>query len=123
MKVKVKQTYRDKKTGKIVYAGNILEMGEERFNEINSAGGGKHGTLVEVVKEDKPKQEGMINEPEDEEAESSDSEVDSQFENTDLQSMEYSELRKLAKKYGISAKGSKEDLIERIYQAEETGEE
>lgn len=123
MKVKVKQTYRDKITGKIVYAGSVLEMNEERINEINSVGERKYGTFVEMVKEDKPQQEEEKNEPEGGETESGSPEENSQIENTDLHSMEYSELQKMAKKYGVSAKGSKENLIERIYQAEETGEE
>ncbi len=121
MRVKVKQTYRDKKTRKIVYAGSILEMGEERFHEINSVNGGRNGTLVEREGEDG--QQEVTNESEGEETENGDAEENGQSENIDLHSLKYSDLQKLAKKNGVLAKGSKEELIESIYQAMEKEEE
>ena len=36
MKVKVKQKFRDKYTGDIRFMGEIVEMSEERYNEINA---------------------------------------------------------------------------------------
>ena len=47
MKVKVKQKFRDKYTGDIRFAGEIVEMTEERYIEINA----KKNGLVEKVEE------------------------------------------------------------------------
>ena len=47
MKAKVKQKFRDKYTGDIRFMGEIVEMSEERYNEINA----KKNGLVEKVEE------------------------------------------------------------------------
>ena len=47
MKVKVKQKFRDKYTGDIRFTGEIAEMSEERYKEINA----KKNGLVEKVEE------------------------------------------------------------------------
>ena len=47
MKVKVKQKFRDKYTGDIRFTGEIVEMSEKRYKEINA----KKKGLVEKVEE------------------------------------------------------------------------
>lgn len=47
MKVKVKQRFRDKYTGDILFAGEILVVSEERYNEIKA----KNKNLVEIMEE------------------------------------------------------------------------
>ena len=47
MEVKVKQKFRDKYTGDIRFTGEIVEMSEERYKEINA----KKNGLVEKVEE------------------------------------------------------------------------
>lgn len=54
---------------------------------------GKAGSGVETLKEERPKEE-----PKE----------------TALEDISYNDLKKLAKEKGVSAKGSKEDLIERL---------
>ena len=50
MKAKALRTFRNKYSKKLHKEGEVIEISEKRFNEINSAG---FGTLVEEIKEPK----------------------------------------------------------------------
>lgn len=49
MKAKVLIPFKDKETKKAYKKGDIIEISEKRFNEIN-----KQGKFLELVKEEKP---------------------------------------------------------------------
>jgi len=50
MKVKVVRTFRDKYTKELYKAGAIIEIAQQRFEEINSTAA---GVLVQEIKEEK----------------------------------------------------------------------
>ncbi len=52
IKAKVIERYQDIKLDRLLEAGEMIEISEERFEEINSKG---WGNLVEKVEEEKPK--------------------------------------------------------------------
>lgn len=131
MKVKVKQKFRDKYTGDIRFMGEIVEMSEERYNEINA----KKNGLVEKVEEkteetqtpETTKQEaGSVEAPEHPESlETTETQVEAPNELTKstLEKMKVDELRKKAEEMGVDSMGKKEELIKRILGEEENVDE
>lgn len=122
MKVKVKQKFRDKHTGDIRFTGEIVEMSEERYKEINA----KKNGLVEKVEEKteevqtseatKP-EAGSVEAPEHpESSETTETQVEAPNELTKstLEKMKVDELRKKAEEMGVDSMGKKEELIKRI---------
>lgn len=131
MKVKVKQKFRDKYTGDIRFAGEIVEMPEERYIEINA----KKNGLVEKVEEKteetqtpettKP-EAGSVEAPEHpESSETTETKVETPNELTKstLEKMKVDELRKKAEEMGVDSMGKKEELIKRILGEEENVDE
>lgn len=131
MKVKVKQKFRDKYTGDIRFMGEIVEMSEERYNEINA----KKNGLVEKVEEKteetqtpettKP-EAGSVEAPEHPESlETTETQVEAPNELTKstLEKMKVDELRKKAEEMGVDSMGKKEELIKRILGEEENVDE
>lgn len=130
MKVKVKQKFRDKYTGDIRFTGEIVEMSEERYNEINA----KKNGLVEKVEEKteetqtpeatKP-EAGSVEVEAPEHPESSETQVEAPNELTKstLEKMKVDELRKKAEEMGVDSMGKKEELIKRILGEEENVDE
>ena len=131
MKVKVKQKFRDKYTGDIRFAGEIVEMPEERYIEINA----KKNGLVEKVEEKteetqtpettKP-EAGSVEAPEHpESSETTETQVETPNELTKstLEKMKVDELRKKAEEMGVDSMGKKEELIKRILGEEENADE
>lgn len=101
MKVIVKKRYRDKYTGDIHVPGDELEMTEERIAEIRQ----QPDEYIEVPEE-------QTGEPDVEH--SGENVCDLAQIKEQLPSMDYQQLKKLAKELGVSASGSKEQLLERI---------
>lgn len=133
MKVKVKQKFRDKYTGDILFTGEILIISEERYNEIKA----KDANLVEIV-EEKMEQVQTLEaaEPEVEPAETDTTEhlealettedqeeASNEFDRSELENMKVDELRKKAEEMGVDSMGKKEELIKRILDEEETTDE
>ena len=121
MKVKVKQRFRDKYTGDILFAGEILAVSEERYNEIKA----KNKNLVEIMEEKEELEETSETVESEEETagkenlESAET-PDDQEETLDelsrvaLEKMKVDELRKKAEEMGVDSMGKKEELIKRI---------
>lgn len=122
MKVKVKQKFRDKYTGDIRFMGEIVEMSEERYNEINA----KKNGLVEKVEEKteetqtpettKPEAESVEASEHPESSETTETQIEAPNELTKskLEKMKADELRKKAEEMGVDSMGKKEELIKRI---------
>lgn len=129
MKVKVKQKFRDKYTGDIRFAGEIVEMSEERYNEINA----KKNGLVEKVEEKteevqtseatKPEAGAVEVEAEATEHPETSEEAPNEFTRSTLEKMKVDELRKKAEEMGVDSMGKKEELIKRILDEEENVDE
>ena len=131
MKVKVKQKFRDKYTGDIRFTGEIVEMSEERYNEINA----KKNGLVEKVEEKTEETQtpeatkpevGSVEAPEHpESSETTETQVEAPNELTKstLEKMKVDELRKKAEEMGVDSMGKKEELIKRILGEEGNVEE
>lgn len=130
MKVKVKQRFRDKYTGDILFAGEILAVSEERYNEIKA----KNKNLVEIMEEKEELEETSETVESEEETagkenlESAET-PDDQEETLDelsrvaLEKMKVDELRKKAEEMGVDSMGKKEELIKRILGKEENVDE
>ena len=130
MKVKVKQRFRDKYTGDILFAGEILVVSEERYNEIKA----KNKNLVEIMEEKEELEETSETVESEEETagkenlESAET-PDGQEETLDelsrvaLEKMKVDELRKKAEEMGVDSMGKKEELIKRILGEEENVDE
>lgn len=130
MKVKVKQRFRDKYTGDILFAGEILIVSEERYHEIEA----KDKNLVEIMEEKEELEETSETvELEEETAGKENLESaetpDDQEETLDelsraaLEKMKVDELRKKAEEMGVDSMGKKEELIKRILGEEENVDE
>ncbi len=135
MKVKVKQKFRDKYTGDIRFMGEIVEMSEERYNEINV----KKNGLVEKVEEkteevqtsEATKSEAGAVEveaeatehPETSEKTETPEEAPNELTRSTLEKMKVDELRKKAEEMGVDSMGKKEELIKRILGEEEKVDE
>lgn len=131
MKVKVKQKFRDKYTGDIRFTGEIVEMPEERYNEINA----KKNGLVEKVEEKteetqtpettKPEAESVEAPEHPESSETTETQLEAPNELTKsmLEKMKVDELRKKAEGMGVDSMGKKEELIKRILGEEENVDE
>lgn len=130
MKVKVKQRFRDKYTGDILFAGEILAVSEERYNEIKA----KNKNLVEIM-EEKEELEETSETVESEEktagkenlesAETPDDQEETldELSRVALEKMKVDELRKKAEEMGVDSMGKKEELIKRILGEEENVDE
>jgi hypothetical protein len=130
MKVKVKQRFRDKYTGDILFAGEILAVSEERYNEIKA----KNKSLVEIM-EEKEELEETSETVESEEktagkenlesAETPDDQEETldELSRVALEKMKVDELRKKAEEMGVDSMGKKEELIKRILGEEENVDE
>lgn len=135
MKAKVKQKFRDKYTGDIRFMGEIVEMSEERYNEINT----KKNGLVEKVEEKteevqtseatKPEAGAVEVEaeatehPETSEKTETPEEAPNELTRSTLEKMKVDELRKKAEEMGVDSMGKKEELIKRILGEEENVDE
>lgn len=135
MKVKVKQKFRDKYTGDIRFMGEIVEMSEERYNEINVK---KNGLLekVEEKTEEVQTSEATKSEagaveveaeatehPETSEKTETPEEAPNELTRSTLEKMKVDELRKKAEEMGVDSMGKKEELIKRILGEEEKVDE
>ena len=130
MKVKVKKRFRDKYTGDILFAGEILIVSEERYHEIEA----KDKNLVEIMEEKEELKETSETVESEEETtgkenlESAET-PDDQEETLDelsraaLEKMKVDELRKKAEELGVDSMGKKEELIKRILGEEENVDE
>lgn len=135
MEVKVKQKFRDKYTGDIRFTGEIVEMPEERYKEINA----KKNGLVEKVEEKteevqtseatKPEAGAVEVEaeatehPETSEKTETPEEAPNELTKSTLEKMKADELRKKAEEMGVDSMGKKEELIKRILGEEENVDE
>lgn len=129
MEVKVKQKFRDKYTGDIRFTGEIVEMSEERYKEINA----KKNGLVEKVEEKteevqtseatKPEAGAVEVEAEATEHPETSEEAPNEFTRSTLEKMKVDELRKKAEEMGVDSMGKKEELIKRILGEEENVDE
>lgn len=135
MEVKVKQKFRDKYTGDIRFTGEIVEMSEERYKEINA----KKNGLVEKVEEKteevqtseatKPEAGAVEVEaeatehPETSEKTETPEEAPNELTRSTLEKMKVDELRKKAEEMGVDSMGKKEELIKRILGEEENVDE
>lgn len=129
MKVKVKQKFRDKYTGDIRFTGEIVEMSEKRYKEINA----KKKGLVEKVEEKteevqtseatKPEAGAVEVEAEATEHPETPEEAPNEFTRSTLEKMKVDELRKKAEEMGVDSMGKKEELIKRILGEEENVDE
>lgn len=130
MKVKVKKRFRDKYTGDILFAGEILIVSEERYHEIEA----KDKNLVEIMEEKEELKE--TSETVESEEETTGKEnlesaemPDDQEETLDelsrvaLEKMKVDELRKKAEEMGVDSMGKKDELIKRILGEEENVDE
>lgn len=102
MKLRFTQECTDKNTNVLYQVGAIYEFGDERAREILKSG------LAEVVEEVKKSHNKAV-----EEEKSLDERLDN-GEVVDLNSLTKAELTKLAKEQGVSVRGTKEDIIERL---------
>lgn len=130
MKVKVKQRFRDKYTGDILFAGETLIVSEERYSEIKA----KNKNLVEIM-EEKEELEETSETVESEEktagkenlesAETPDDQEETldELSRVALEKMKVDELRKKAEEMGVDSMGKKEELIKRILGEEENVDE
>jgi hypothetical protein len=130
MKVKVKKRFRDKYTGDILFAGEILIVSEERYHEIEA----KDKNLVEIMEEKEELKETSETVESEEETtgkenlESAET-PDDQEETLDelsrvaLEKMKVDELRKKAEEMGVDSMGKKDELIKRILGEEENVDE
>lgn len=130
MKVKVKKRFRDKYTGDILFAGEILIVSEERYHEIEA----KDKNLVEIMEEKEELKETSETVESEEETtgkenlESAET-PDDQEETLDelsrvaLKKMKVDELRKKAEEMGVDSMGKKDELIKRILGEEENVDE
>lgn len=130
MKVKVKQKFRDKYTGDILFAGEILIVSEERYNEIKE----KNKNLVEIMEEKEELEETSETVESEEEtagkenlesAETPDDQEEAldELSRVALEKMKVDELRKKAEEMGVDSMGKKEELIKRILGEEENVDE
>lgn len=129
MEVKVKQKFRDKYTGDIRFTGEIVEMSEERYKEINAK---KNGLVEKVEEKTEEVQTSEATEPEagavEVEAEVTEhpetsEEAPNEFTRSTLEKMKVDELRKKAEEMGVDSMGKKEELIKRILGEEENVDE
>lgn len=125
MKVKVKQKFRDKYTGDIRFMGEIVEMSEERYNEINAK---KNGLVEKVEEKTEETQTLETTKPEAESVEAPEhpetpEEAPNEFTRSTLEKMKVDELRKKAEEMGVDSMGKKEELIKRILGEEENVDE
>ena len=125
MKVKVKQKFRDKYTGDIRFMGEIVEMSEERYNEINAK---KNGLVEKVEEKTEETQTLETTKPEAESVEAPEhpetpEEAPNEFTRSTLEKMKVDELRKKAEEMGVDSMGKKEELIKRILDEEENVDE
>lgn len=129
MKVKVKQKFRDKYTGDIRFAGEIVEMSEERYNEINAKKNGLAEKVEEKTEEvqtseaTKPEAGAVEVEAEATEHPETSEEAPNEFTRSTLEKMKVDELRKKAEEMGVDSMGKKEELIKRILGEEENVDE
>lgn len=120
MKVEVLKKFKDKETGKIHKTEEIFECSQKRYAEIMKA----DENLIRVLDDEESGEEEQSHEVEiNKNASGSRSLCDiaqaeehgkGYLDESDLISMNYADLKKLAKDMGIPAKGSKEELIKRI---------
>lgn len=111
--------------------GEIVEMPEERYNEINA----KKNGLVEKVEEKteetqtpettKPEAESVEAPEHPESSETTETQLEAPNELTKsmLEKMKVDELRKKAEGMGVDSMGKKEELIKRILDEEENVDE
>lgn len=98
MKLRFKQECTDKNTNVLYQVGVIYEFDDERAKEILNTG---YAEVVEEIKK-------VTDTPKDVEERLNEGEI------VDLYSLSKDELVKLAKEQGVSIRGSKEDIIERL---------
>ncbi|MCI8507560.1 MAG: hypothetical protein HFJ06_03195 [Lachnospiraceae bacterium] len=118
MKVRVLKKFKDKEMGEIRRKGEVFECSEKRYAEIMKV----NENLISVLDGEETEQDKQETE-QDAEVSGSGSLCDiaqdkehgaGYLDENDLESMNYRDLKQLAKDIGLSAKGSKEELIQRI---------
>ena len=115
MKAKVKIKFRDKYTHNLHFTGEIIDVSEERFNEIE---GVREGVLEPIQEETT---EEMPGETPEETQEGTPGEEP--YAKTALKKMTVGELKMLAEEKGVSTDGKKDEIIERIAELEENDAE
>lgn len=113
MKLRFNQVCRDKHTGETYEKGKTYEFADERGKEILKSGYAEEVVVVQIPKEptkqEPPKEEPTApTEPQDLETK-----LDSGMV-VNLHELSKEELVKLAKKEGVSIRGNKDDIIERL---------
>lgn len=111
MKAKVKIKFRDKYTHNLHFTGEIIDVSEERFNEIE---GVREGILEPIQEETTEEMPGET--PEETQEETPGAEP---YTKSELKKMTVEELKKIAKEKGVSAEGKKDEIIERLVELEE----
>lgn len=135
MKVEVKQKFRDIHTGDIHFAGDVLDITEERYAEIcgvnmylvekipgeacQNLTPEEIGDLEQNQGEEKPEDECQNLTPEETENPEQNQEEEKPEKNTsmtrkELEKMKVDELRAKAEEMGIDTIGKKEELIKRM---------
>lgn len=111
MKIKVLKKFKDKVTGEIRKIGDVFECSKERLEEIQRT----DKSLVEMLDvSDEDGQEEDESLKQEEDGSGSMHEGAGHLDKGKLEEMDYNDLKKLAKDMGLLAKGSKEELVERI---------
>lgn len=106
MEAKVKIRFRDKYTNNLHLAGEIIEVSEERYEEIEKVREGILELLEPVPEETQEENQGETPGAE-------------HYAKNELKKMNVEELKKLAEEKGVSAEGKKDEIIERIVELEE----
>lgn len=120
MKVKVLKKFKDKETRRIHKVGEVFECSEKRYAEILKA----DENLIRVLDDEEPGEEEQSYETKINkntcgngslcDIAQAEEHGKGYLDESNLISMNYADLKKLAKDMGIPAKGSKEDLVKRI---------
>lgn len=119
MKVEVLKDFKDKETDEIRKTGEVFECSEGRYAEIMKVNKNLISILNNQEDEDKQEQEAETNENVSSSGNLCDiaqteENGEGYLDANDLENMNYSNLKKLAKSMGILEKGSKAELIRKI---------
>lgn len=119
MKAKVKIKFRDKYTHNLHFAGEIIEVSEERYGEIEGVREG----ILEQIQEETPEETTEEMPGETLEETQAKTPGEEPYAKNALKKMTVEELKKLAEEKGVSTDGKKDEIIERIAELEENDAE
>jgi hypothetical protein len=101
----------------------IDEAVKQMVDVIAEAVAGGIEEKISTKKPSKKLDKKAVKDGEPDEEESEDAEEETTYTKKDLEAMQYSDLKALAKESGVSAKGTKKDLVDRILEAVSDEEE